>query len=419
MLQQLLHRAGRCTRRSTWTGALFAVFTVPLSASHVIAQDTVIVVPYNKSTIDEAYNTDSIRRKRSVETLQPQINHIGSLYFSIPEYHDQQQFQIGPNAYGPMAYIYASPYIAAYTNMSDIQEQGPYGTFAALVEVDALAGVVLPPPYAALSLQPGVNCLWLANPTGNIPAGWRAYVTPQAGGMGCIRPTPGPGAPTPLRVYYTPAAPYKHADIPPVARFGEAQAPPTAAFGQPLLGVPCLDGWCEVGPAIGFVPRAGGSGIGKKGNIKGWYDEQMLAYQDATGVLRPAVRAVLEPVDTLEKMSMAKLSTTVDATNPNVGWVQMATIILGESDPPTSTKYWKWGLRRGENILYLRNTTTGWQMSIKHRGGHTRWIWQDVKLEQHFDVPVPGTARWRFASYDPFGVWFRCGDYCCSGSGGS
>src|SRR5437867_798720 len=78
------------------------------------AQDSVYVVPYKKDQTDEAYRADSIRRWRAVSQASDQSRHMGELHFLIPEYHDEQQFQIGPNNFGPMAYIYASPFLGQY-----------------------------------------------------------------------------------------------------------------------------------------------------------------------------------------------------------------------------------------------------------------------------------------------------------------
>jgi hypothetical protein len=413
MVHRTQYQSG-CGR--AWRIATHAMIFLMLYMPPVAAQDSIVVVPNNKQVTDESRSNDYARRVRTADRLADQSQHIGRLYFLIPEYHDEQHFQTGPNSFGPMVYIYASPFLGAFTRMSEIVEQGTYGTFAALVYVDAPAGTVLPPQYTRLDLQPGENCVWLANPSGNMTTGWRAYVTRLTGGRGCLRPTGPP--PQPLLVYPSSPLGFTHADFPAVARFGEAQAPAGATFGQPLLGVKCLRGWCEIGPKTPITPRSSAAAsTGKKGRIKGWHDEQILAAQDPAGVLRPTVRAMVEPVDGLEALSLASFP-PVSPANPNQGWVLVGRILL-DSDPPASSKYWTWGLRRGANHLHLRQTTARWEMSITHSGSPIRYIWQNVVREPHTDVPVPGTARWRFASFDPMGVWVRCGEACCSGDGGA
>lgn len=386
---------------------------------------TEVRVVENDTMVTEAADVqDAVRRKRKSGNAANHTRHIGRMYFDIPEYHDEQQFPISASAYGPMVYVYASPFLGQFRHMSDISEQGKYGAFAALIDVDAPLESELPAPYRRLALNPGVNCLWLANPAGS-PTGWTAYVTRGDALEGCRRPEePSAGAPPipSLSVVASGSMEFGHADYPAVARISEARFSPPDVFGQPLIGVKCLAAWCEIGPT-GFQPRAVlGGATGRFERIKGWHDEQLLAMETG-GSLRPAVRATIIPDRSLERYGVRSfLPTDRSAANWNVNWVAVATIVL-HGVPPAESKYARWGLRQGENYLFLRRVgpdlERDWQMSVVHQSGGQRHIWTNVTREPHTDVLVPPTARWRFASFDPQGVWVRCGEACCSGDGGT
>jgi hypothetical protein len=403
--------------------AIAAIGNVVFAPHSVIAQDSVIVLRNNADSTVPTAARDLKRREAIAARHMEQSRRLGRMFFLIPEYHDEQHFQISSNSFGPMAYIFASPFLGEFTRVSDIVEQGPYGVFAAIIEIDAPQDGTLPSQYTNLGLRPGGNCLWLANPTGNVSTGWEAYVTSVTPDEGCVRPPTNVPMPAKLLVYRSTPAGFTHDDYPSVARFGEARPSGTNLFGQPLLGVKCLDGWCEVGPSFPITPAAtGGAANAKEGKIKGYHDEQILAAEDAAGVLRPTVRAVLEPVDGLDRLGLASFPITSPASaSYNQGWILVARILLRDGDPPATSKYWGWGLRRGANHLYLRRIGPDtWQMSVINptAASQIRYIWQNVARDPHTDILVPGTARWRFASFDPMGVWVRCGEACCSGDGG-
>src|SRR5437867_1431609 len=138
-------------------------------------------------------------RKDHSDGASRRITHQSGMYFSIPEYHDEQHLQVSNTAFGPLAYFYASPFLGSFTRLSQLREQGTYGAFAALIEVEAPATAgALPPPYTRLGLQVGHSCMWLAN--ASAAEGWKAYVTPiTAATRECDRPT-GIPAPTQLKL---------------------------------------------------------------------------------------------------------------------------------------------------------------------------------------------------------------------------
>ena len=329
----------------------------------------------------------------------------------IPEYHDEQPFPIWtggiPNpatlspagSFGPIVNIFASPFLDDFKLPWQFAEHGDTGVFVAAVFVDAPSGTMLSGSYAALSLHPGMNCLWLAL---QMPGTWTASIS-QATSIECDRKAPR----FPLRVDPTAPSP-RFDDHPPAASFGHT------IQGEPLFGVKCLSGWCEIGP-----PAMGWSAGGSTGTPslpvrtrKGWYDEQWLSVAGASGTLVPALYAAVYPAIDIASRGVDGFS----------DWRFVASVMLG-ADPAPGTKYATWGLRRGENAIFMRKSGGGWQTaridpSTAHQvlSGVIPFTppTQLLKTDRmpHHDAGVPGTARWRFASMDE-GLWVPCGQACC------
>ena len=103
-------------------------------------------------------------------------------------------------------------------------------------------------------------------------------------------------------------------------------------------------------------------------------------------------------------------------------WRFVASIML-DTDPAVGTKYAQWGLRRGENAIFMRLSGSSWQMArIDPFAAHQvlrglipftppKQILKTHRMPHH-DAGVPGTAPWRFASMDD-GLWVPCGQACC------
>jgi hypothetical protein len=367
------------------------------------AQDSTFV-PYDAGRAAVSDNLDMNHRKSIWVKVQPAAQTLADVYWRIPEYHDEQSFPIPGNLFGPYVYLYASPYIGGFTRASQISEQGPQGTLAAIVYVDASPDVALSqPPYAGLHLRGGINCVWLA--TNSTGTAWSAFVSQGNTALGCVRVAPGAPLPPSLVVYrFSDPANLRFDDFPAAARFGRAQL-----SGQPLFGVKCLDGWCEIGPP--FEAPAPSPGGPRERRIRGWHDEQVLGVADGFGVVRPSFSATIVPepnLDRLTEMSFAN-------------WTVVARIAL-TADPATTSKYYRWGLRAGVNVLAIQRLPTGkWRASVTPStgvGAGTRFIWlKPVTREVHFDAVVPGTARFRWMSGDD-GVWVPCGQACCSADAG-
>jgi hypothetical protein len=354
--------------------------------------------------IDATWKVDSTRRDSVLGVLGTQLQHMGILKSSIPEYHDEQRLPLWSGSvparntiasngqFGPIVNLFASPFLDDFTMEWQLFEHSTRGLLVAVVFVDASGTATsLPPIYQALRLSPGMNCLWLSHPSGGT---WSGFISlPNTAGI-CDRTLPA-GRYSPLTVVRTQTAGATIADYPAVARIGES------AEGVPLFGVKCLDGWCEFGPRVGPPWALASTPIPTSmpvRQIKGWYDEQWLGQRDATGVVRPLMYAAVFPTRDIASNAVGAFATPVLA----------GTVVL-YADPPVGSKYYAWGLRRGENAFFVQQSGGNWTMRI---GSGTSAVLLKAHRMTHMDVGVPGTARWRYISKDD-GIWVPCGQACC------
>lgn len=206
----------------------------------------------------------------------------------------------------------------------------------------------------------------------------------------CVRDLPA-GQYAPLKVISVPGT--SLADYPPVARFGES------AQGMPLIGVKCLTGWCEIGPdASGWTLASSPTASPNVRSTRGWFDEQWLAQRLPTGALQPLVFAAVFPSLDVAQHPVTDYSAPV-----------FAGVVVLYANPPASSKYYRWGLRFGENQIYVQNVSGSWTMRIGSAGTA---IQMHAHRMPHMDAGVPGTARWRYDSADD-GMWVPCGQACC------
>ncbi len=395
-----LRRARRYAMLGGTGLVLFAAF--PMVTQSQVADSADIRAVLNRfrsdtlrrQRIEGIVAADSLRRDSVFKRVDRVMVQLGRLPWMIPEAHDEQPLTDGAGNYGPMSYIFASPYLDGFTREAQFIEHGPRGVLVAVVYVNAPVNAVLPATYGRLQLRGGVNCIWLsAAPAANLIA-WAAYVSSaQPSDSTCVAP-PAPG---PFLVVRRTGAP-GHFDVPPVARFDEDVA------GQPLLGVKCLAGWCEIGPQgfqrkVALVPEVPPGH--RETRIKGWHDEQRLAVDAGAGQMTPGPRAALRPVRNLHALSAASFRMT---------WRPVATIFFLTTPPPGSN-YAKWGLQAGHNRLELIEFEGRWVARIRRQDGSIRY-WPHVQRHVHYDAPVPGAARFRWTALDD-GGWVPCGQACC------
>ncbi|HUF25914.1 MAG TPA: hypothetical protein VMM18_02935 [Gemmatimonadaceae bacterium] len=353
-----------------------------------------------REAIRNQFLADCNRRMQVVQTLAPAANHLVTMALSIPEFHDEQRLlNDAADGFGPMVNLFASPFIGQFNYVWQVREQGRRGMLAALAFVDTTSGSALPNQYTELGLLPGTNCIWLAYRSITAQREWYAYVSqPRTPTAPCHQNDPR----RLLAVVSARASGYSsHGDYPPVARFSEAVS------GQTLLGVRCLNAWCEIGPAGAdsnatfSIRPSSATGSDRASRIKGWHDEQLLARVDG-GALKPTtVRAAVVP-----QPGMGELS----AQDFEAEWVHAADIIIAGS--LAGTKYDTWGLRSGRNLFWLWKDGSRWRARVTNPSGGNAKEWRNVGRELHFDAAVPHTARWRFTSYDD-AIWVPCGQACC------
>jgi hypothetical protein len=253
-----------------------------------------------------------------------------------------------------------------------------------------------------LQLSPRLNCLYLRNTGTDVMTGWDAFVVPGNSDSRCPRP---PADAIRLPVSARNLGFNNSADYPAVARFEEIG-------GKTLIGIKCLNRWCEIGPTVAEESpphlAASGAGSSRVWHVKGWYDDQTIVAKDAGGAVVGRFRASIIPVENLE---------TLTSVHYRSAWRHVATIWASQAPPPTSLYATDWKLKRGLNKLWLRHFPSRppreqWRAALQ--GPDSTWTNTSIPVNRHahHDVLVPGTARWRFVFTDEI-IWVRCDQGCC------
>jgi hypothetical protein len=373
---------------------------------------------------------DDKARSDRLDQLNPEALSLARMYFDIPEYHDEGRLPAGSDAggalLGPLAGIYASPFLHGFTRAAQISEQGKPGVLAGIVVVQMNKWeTTVPQTYRNLRLDVGVNCVWLFTTNG---VKFEAFVSHPDAGKECDRTVGLQGGPAlkpndgilpvvAVRFVRLPG----HAAYPAAARFD------TNVNGDPILAFKCLNAFCEIGVSThAEVRRTGGAvrptppeeswklsptlnaQVGQAPQrvrvavVKGWQDQQALAIRDDKFVWRPSdVTATIIPHPALP---------TYDADTFNLRWKQVATIRIA-GVVPTNSKYYKWGLRQGDNAVWFQFDGNAWKAEIRRPGGSAT-PWRYMKRTVHYDISVPPIVRFRWTGADD-GVWAPCGNACC------
>lgn len=338
---------------------------------------------------------DSIRRHP--EPLMPDYSRLAMIHTMIPEYHDEQRLPDGAGGLGPKAHLFASPNLAGFRHPWQFAEHRSDGVLVAHVFVDPLRGETVPQWYVDLGLLPGLNCVWLARVTG--ATSYRAFVRPVNPRGVCDKRVTRV-VQLEVKTSHSGAADSLY---PPVARFSES------AEGKPLLGVRCLNAWCEIGTSPftlrAPVPAMFGD-VSDRATIKGWHDEQVLSIRNPADrrvfvpTSAPMLRAALVPRDGVELLSSADFDGR---------WQAVGNLYL-ETEPPAGSKYATWGLKYGRNTVYVRRFNWGW--GVRMSNATNQRVWRLTQRDFHEDAAIPGTARFRWTIGDD-GIWLPCGQHCC------
>jgi hypothetical protein len=354
---------------------------------------------------------------------------------NIPEFHDCQRFiQTDGKTYDSLYAIFAANDLKARfaalhpPRPADKRQAAGAGGGSAVAEAVAVVwsdgGT-----YVPLGLHPGFNCLLVylsRDPTGKISI--RAKMVPQPPGEDCATmagdPTHWPG--TDLEVWQRSGGGFRDDDYPPVARWDW-----DADHNWQYVGLYCPGGWCEVGPKafhaspLRTFPVGGAHSRKEKRvyEIKGWYDEQRLAF--------PSTGASSSPSDVLAWATPdSDLDSRDDAAFVAPNWVPAATLEFAKSFPPFLTKFginatgtgpFKVSLCNGSqadcNVRPLVTPSPAcpspsWWAKIEWQGAPGP-VFRCVTRIPHTGFVIPGTARWRWVPKDET-VWMRCAQGCCT-----
>jgi hypothetical protein len=412
-----------------------------------------------------------------VPEVQPIMN--------IPEYHDCQRFIVRVEGGGVR---YDSLYAIFATAALDVLERSLEGT-ARCAACLAPGGRGSPPPqqaeewrplrehattlgvvaariyaegdYAPLGMARFYNCLYLFR-AGDA---WGAIMVPvRDANSTCLRPID-PAIPWGTELQVLP--PRVSDSVPAVARWDFD----TTHVWQ-YVGIKCGDAWCEVGPP-GFEPSPlpeleedARQLLGVRGRIKGWYDEQYLAFLDNETHTRPSVvRGRIFPARGLDSLRDVDTVMTAAETGAfrfwtNAAWIVLDTLPAGWARTPGLSLTAITALANADplqqykarlnldprpvatapvspahmNLLQLchgfkRECEIGladqgplmncdgqgdWWAKVTGTAGEQKYMC--VTRRGHMNLrgrfAIPGTARWRWMASDE-GVWNACGQGCC------
>ena len=416
-------------RRSMKRGAV-RVETVLLSVIGVAAVAC--------SRIRAPEDGSAVRHTAEVPCALPEAREYGLVgkIASIPEFHDCQELATGdPAGYGPLVGIFVTRDFA----LRDSSDRAPDSTDK--VTPRAVIRNFGPGAYTAglLNFPEGFSCVWLSSEGGS----WSATVTFVGATPDCSDRKGKQGQSVTLPASYPPRPPEPlgDRDYPRVARW---QWDPAAH--HHYFGIKCGSNWCQFGGSgevppnpsevPEFTPIAGPVGPPdhqhRVKEVMGWYDQQDLAEVITVGgkrQLRPAVLARIFPHPQLDQVSLSDFG----------GWVQSAFVYMDgsldkyEKGLHLNQGYTEIALCQGTSCPGLPaeqlqrctisdadsrpggETARKWFARIRPvRGANeTNTFYHCVTKEQHPEIRIPGTARWRWSNDDEK-IWIRCTNGCCT-----
>ena len=370
---------------------------------------------------------------------------LASAIDEIPEFHDCQRFATAASTgYGPLVAIWAVEDLGTVFR-TDLGPAGPdadtmgvrdglatpWRAVAQIFNYDNVA-------YGTLGIHPYFNCLQLRrlSTSGGRPSRWIArivptYKNPAACAAVDRRDTLGF---MDLEVRSTTAPP---AHLPSVARWDREPGP----RGRQYIGIRCGNEWCEIGPrdfvssadlpntplhaaylnAFEELPGTPETPAAEKLRViqvKGWYDQQMLAEFDGTALRRTSVLGTIIPHPGLHAIENAERFAGQ--------WIPAAYVHVTAAykgyEPPSGA--------RALNRIYIcletgaRTCSGAPSASTCAAPGGDRW-WAAIDRPTsgreircvHFDgkstVIPAAAARWRWLETDET-TWVRCAQGCCS-----
>ena len=365
---------------------------------------------------------------------------------NVPEFHDCQRFILpGDTLFGHLVAVFVRYKLDVFMDsIMAMVNVAPNDS----TTINSLATAQIynyGPAYGPLGIAPNFSCLYLSVAGGT----WRAKMVPVGEkDQDCAMPRNLNALNgTPLTVVRTQAEGLPREAYPLVARWDRD------SLGTYYVGMSCGDAWCDIGPD-GFKPARAhyqdDSDASRVLRIKGWYDEQHLATRGANeDDPRPSgIRGTVIPHPDLHTYEGETFTTWTRA-----GYIALDSIGPGFTESIASYYKTKFNLSSVSvtkqldqmNQIHICHGTRA-RCSVPNSGMSTselcgpdktwygrrinRW-W--VKLQspavnndvhkcvtrrghEDLDVPIPGTARWRWLIRDET-VWERCTHGCCEVDG--
>ena len=359
----------------------------------------------------------------------------------VPEFNDCQRFrQKSGDAYGPLIGIFAreslSYHISRMLDSARANAQIRAVSIGLIYDWDS--------PYPALDIASGFNCLYMWAENGSLKR--KAAMVPVAADSVCrkdLAVTDIPASTPPLEVFPRRPDPIFTAanhDYPDVARWDWDEV-----LNTEYIGIGCQDSWCEIAKPPLHESRkhddlAATSPHGRRVfQIKGWYDEQLLAVSTTpggsllkastvTGTIFPGPELGSLPESAYQKKWVDTAATTlltghlanyVSKLNfeepPLVGGHQFNVIALCEGSradcgvpltvPPKTCS------KPGDPWY-----GDDWWARITSTKGAVAYRCVIRRKHPELNKIIPGLVRWRW-SLDDEVTWIACPDGCCEVTG--
>jgi hypothetical protein len=364
----------------------------------------------NESGVPQMRAIDSLHRmtRELITALQqtPGLTGIlpaseGDACASVPpmEYQDAQALINEDTTFGPVVKVITAPIVKDLTDAAQFDNTFRPVAFAE-VEFDAtkmsLQQYRAMRRYADLSLDPGVNCVFLIRKNGKFSA---RITKPTAG---CTEGAAALAEAISVTVVSTNELPDS---IPPASRIIEGKNM------KPFIGVRCARAWCVIGattvddliaPAhADALEEPNAPPISTRTRLDAWFDEQHLAvWDEAKKKLVPGFRASIVPDAGLLDAKLADFDARL---------VPVAFVWAGE-EPPAKYKE-RLGFRKGWNRLFVQRIDgQSWFSTIidAEGGVHVRAILP----YSHATGFVRGSGRWAWQESDEW-IWVPCDNGCC------
>jgi hypothetical protein len=387
------------------------------------------------------WDTLDVDRNR-IGPIGPELSGPGPIQ-NVPEFHDCQRFLVMDSVtkelhYDSLFAIFATSRPGRLDTLALLDTLSGDSLRDTLVSLSGLKGDEALPSaeiwadgndYDTLGIGAGFNCLYLYRQGGRWAAKMVKFHDTE---QDCSRPADttmsGPDV-KPLDVSETG---HGLGTVPKVARWDwddERQ--------EHLIGIYCGEAWCEVARPGIQGPPSYWDRIGKPSlspgrtrvfGIKGWYDEQYLATLPAAGTrARPTVLVgTIIPDPSLGEISdpavfdstwvpAAQVALRVQGNTPNP---YRDKLNLSRTLPTPNARLNLIDLCHGKTCEGLPSANQcsayndWWARITRADDGNQMYRCVERCDMQSLNIPIPGTARWRWLANDEKS-WMRCAQGCC------